>query len=270
MPCDRPMIVRPMTTDADSPKRRFGWRVARRRDSRTFGFVLALIAASFVFAASAPDSDWTVSVLVLLQSLTLVAALWTSGLARADSWISIGLLALAVGLAAIALAVGGSTLLGVVSILSGVLSVGVIAVLARAIAVEHEVNAQSVLGAICIYVMLGMIFLFVYGAVATLGDANFFAQGTDGTRALRLYFSYVTLATLGYGDYTPATNLGHMLAVSEALIGQLYLVTVVAVLVTRLRIRRDAAPAPASAPDAAPPGGSPSETDAAPPGSSTT
>jgi hypothetical protein len=59
----------------------------------------------------------------------------------------------------------------------------------------------------------------------------------DGTRALRLYFSYVTLATLGYGDYTAASNLGHMLAVAEALIGQIYLVTVVALLVSRLRVR---------------------------------
>jgi len=59
-------------------------------------------------------------------------------------------------------------------------------------------------------------------------------QGTDGTRAVRLYFSFVTLATLGYGDYSPTGDVGHMLAVLEALIGQLYLVTVVAIVVTRI------------------------------------
>ena len=172
--------------------------------------------------------------------------------------------------ATLQLIVGGSTLLGIVAMLSGLLSIGVIVVLARAITLEHEVNAQSVLGAVCIYVLLGMVYLFAYGAVATIDSANFFAQGTDGTRALRLYFSYITLATVGYGDYTPATNLGHMLAISEALLGQLYLVTVVAVLVTRMRIRRGADSAPASAPDAAAQGGPPSATEAAPPGSSTT
>ncbi len=57
---------------------------------------------------------------------------------------------------------------------------------------------------------------------------------------MRLYFSYVTLATLGYGDYTPAGNLGHAFAVLEALIGQLYLVTVVAVVVTRLEAGKKA------------------------------
>jgi Ion channel len=75
--------------------------------------------------------------------------------------------------------------------------------------------------------------------VAVLGDGYFFAQGTDGTRALRTYFSYVTLATLGYGDYTPSGNLGHTLAVVEALLGQLYLVTVVALLVARMRPARE-------------------------------
>src|SRR5262245_13949190 len=71
----------PMTVDSEITHR-FGWRVERRRASRSFGVVLGLIIASFVFAASAPDSAWSTSVLVLLQNLTLIAALWTSGLAR--------------------------------------------------------------------------------------------------------------------------------------------------------------------------------------------
>jgi Ion channel len=83
-----------------------------------------------------------------------------------------------------------------------------------------------------------MLFTFVYGAVAALGSRDFFADGTDGTPSLRLYFSYVTLATIGYGDYTPASDLGHTLAVVEALLGQLYLVTVVAVIVGRLHSGR--------------------------------
>ena len=214
-------------------------RVEQHRASRNFGTVLALIIVSFVFAASAPDSDWTTSVLVLLQSVTLVAALWTSGLARADSWLSIGFLAIAIGAATISLVVGGSTLSGVVALIAGLMSICVVLVLGRSITHAREVNAQSIQAAICIYIMIGMVFLFAYGAIATLDSSPFFAQGMDGTRALRLYFSYVTLATLGYGDYTPASNLGHMVAVSEALIGQLYLVTVVAVLVTRLRRRRE-------------------------------
>ena len=226
--------------NADSPptSHRFGWRVARRRASHDFGGVLLLIIVTFVFAASATDAAWTTGALVLLQSLTLSAALWTSGLTRANSWVVAAFLAIAIGLAIISIALEGSTLLGVVAIISALLNICVVVVIGHVILREHEVNAQSIIGAICVYALIGMIFLFAYGAVAQIGSGPFFAQGIDGTRALRLYFSYVTLATLGYGDYTPASNLGHMLAISEALMGQLYLVTVVAVLVTRLRIRR--------------------------------
>ena len=100
-------------------------------------------------------------------------------------------------------------------------------------------NAQSVTGAVCIYLLFGIIFLFLYTSVALIGSGPFFVQGTDGTRALRLYFSYVTLATLGYGDYTPSGEVGHTLAILEALLGQLYLVTVLALLVSRLRARHE-------------------------------
>ena len=221
-------------------KWRLGMRLARRRASRSFGTVLVLVVVSLVFVASAADGAWTTSVLVILEGLTLVAALWTSGLARADSRLSLGLLLFAVVVAILAPLVGGSTLLGICSILTGLLTLGVVFVIARTIARERDIKAQSVLGAICIYLLIGMVFLFLYGAVAQLGSGPFFAQGTDGTRSLRMYFSYVTIATLGYGDYTPRTNLGHMLAIFEALIGQLYLVTVVALLVARMRVvRRD-------------------------------
>ena len=201
--------------------------------------VLALIGATFVFAATASDAAWTTGVLVLLQGLTLIAAIWTSGLARTRRWLVFGLamLALAIGLGVVSSVVGGSDLLGVVGLISALLIVCVVVVIVRSIAWSPEVNAQTILGAICVYVSLGIMFLFAYGAVAQISSGEFFAQGGDGTRALRLYFSYVTLATLGYGDYTAASNLGHMLAVVEVLLGQIYLVTVVAVLVARLRVR---------------------------------
>jgi len=182
--------------------------MVRRRASHSHGAVLLLIVAAFLFAATASDASWTYSVLVLLESLTLVAALWTSGIAKLDSPLSLGFFLIAV---VIAISVGS----------------------------EHEVNAQSIIGAVCIYILLGMMFMFAYGALATLGSGPFFAQGMDGSRSLRLYFSYITLATVGYGDYTARTNFGHTLAVMEALMGQLYLVTVLALLVARMRTRRE-------------------------------
>jgi Ion channel len=214
-----------------------GSRVERVRASHSYGIVLAFIAATFVFMATAPSSDWADAVLVLLQTTTLVATLWTAGVARTDSTPSLALIALA-ALAALGVVVfGGTVFAATAGILSGALTLATIAGIALGVADQREANAQAVLGAICVYVLLGVMFTYFYGVAARLGSGHFFAQGTDGTRPIRLYFSFVTLATLGYGDYTPTGNLGRMLAVFEAVLGQLYLVTVIAVIVSRMRPR---------------------------------
>ena len=197
--------------------------------------MLGLIVVVFVFTSVAPNSDWADSTLVLLQCLTLVTALWTSGVARADSKISIGLVALATASAVALLVFGGTFFEAVVLVLAGLLTVATILTVALGIVDQGEANVKAVTGAVCVYVLIGMLFVFLYGVIAVVGSGDFFAQGTDGTRSLRLYFSFVTLATLGYGDYTPAHELGRTLAIVEALFGQLYLVTVIALLVSRMR-----------------------------------
>ena len=212
-----------------------GARVARVRASHSYGVVLALIVVVFVFTSVASNSDWADSTLVLLQGATLVTALYTSGVARANSTISIALVALSAASAVALLLFGGNGFAALVGILSGLLTVATIATVALGVVDQGEANVQAVTGAVCVYVLIGILFVFLYGVLATLGSGDFFAQGTDGTRSLRLYFSFVTLATLGYGDYTAAGELGRTLAIVEALIGQLYLVTVIAVLVSRMR-----------------------------------
>jgi len=210
-------------------------RVARLRSAHSYRSVLVFILVTFLFVELAGDGRWTTSVLLLLQSGTLAAAMWTSGLAPADSKLLLAQLALAVVLAIAAPLAAGNGVVGAAGIVSGVLAIATIAVIAVGVIDQAEVNAQSVTGAICIYLLLGLLFMFLYSAIALLGSGYFFHQGTDGTRSIRLYFSYVTLVTLGYGDYTPAANLGRTLAIVEALIGQLYLVTVVALLVSRVQ-----------------------------------
>ena len=89
-------------------------------------------------------------------------------------------------------------------------------------------------GALCVYLLVGMLFSALLGLTATLVHEPVFRHHGDGTEADRLYFSFVTLTTTGYGDFAPAVGAARALAVLEALIGQLYLVTVVAVLVSRV------------------------------------
>ena len=211
-----------------------GSRVQRLKASHSYGFVLICIFISFLFMATAPDDDWSWSVLVLLQTATLIVALFTSGLGRAAVVPSAILAAIAIAAAVSSLAVAGNETQGGIRVLGALLAVATVAVIVRGVLDQNEVNQQSVVGAVCIYILIGMLFTFVYGAVAVLGSGDFFAQGTDGTLSLRLYFSFVTLATLGYGDYTAAGDLGHTLSISEALFGQLYLVTVIALLVANM------------------------------------
>jgi hypothetical protein len=227
---------------AARPRRRhpFRSRVARLHASHSYRGVLVLVAATFVFASVAGDGVWTGSVLLVLEAVMLVVALWSAGLARTSSRMLIGILVSATALALAPLVADSARVTGVVGLVSGVIVVATIVAIAIGVIDQDEVNAHSVTGAVCIYLLFGLLFMFLYSAIALIGSGDFFVQGTDGTRALRLYFSYVTLATLGYGDYTPAGDLGHTIAVLEALIGQLYLVTVLALLVSRLRGRTSA------------------------------
>jgi hypothetical protein len=107
--------------------------------------------------------------------------------------------------------------------------------LLRELRASQEVRIEAVSGVLCLYVLIGMAFGFVYGAIDNLGGDPFFAEGAPATVSHCLYFSLTTLATVGYGDFVARSDLGHTLAVSEALIGQIYLVTVVSLIVSNLR-----------------------------------
>jgi len=97
---------------------------------------------------------------------------------------------------------------------------------------EEGVDLEVILGVLCAYLFIGSYFAFLYNVMATLSENPFFAQpGADG-KLNYLYFSFVTLTTVGYGDISPAFGPGRMVAVTEAIIGQLYLVSVVAIVVS--------------------------------------
>ena len=106
--------------------------------------------------------------------------------------------------------------------------------LVRSLRESAEVRLEALMGVLCLYVLIGMAFGFVYGAIDRFGDEPFFADGNTATVSHCLYFSLTTLATVGYGDFVAQSNLGHTLSVSEALLGQIYLVTVVSLIVSNL------------------------------------
>ena len=208
----------------------------RLQASRSYGFVLLLVLTTLAFVAAAPEDAWAGAVLVLLLVLTLGVALWTSATSRFDLVATCLAVVGAVG-AILELLTTNANATGLLGLLDVLLIAATCGVIVFGIGDQHGVNFQSVLGALCIYLMIGLLYAFAYGAIAAFQSGPFFAQGTDGTASIRLYFSVVSLATVGYGDYTAATDLGRTVAGSEGLLGQVYLVTVVAVIVSRLRPR---------------------------------
>jgi hypothetical protein len=113
----------------------------------------------------------------------------------------------------------------------------------RSLRARQAVTLEAVFGVLCVYILLGMFFASVYGTIDRFGGNPFFAGGQTATVARCLYFSFASLTTAGYGDFTARTNLGHTLSVSEALLGQIYLVTVVSLIVANLGRSRPAAKA---------------------------
>jgi voltage-gated potassium channel Kch len=109
--------------------------------------------------------------------------------------------------------------------------------------VTHPVvDGATVLGALSVYLLIGLFFASVYGVIASIGSGPLFAQALgDGSSIDWTYFSFVTLTTVGFGDITARADIARVLAVSEALLGQIYLVTVVALLIGNIgRERRSA------------------------------
>ena len=103
---------------------------------------------------------------------------------------------------------------------------------------EEGVDAEVVFGALCAYMYIGAWYAFLYRAASILSERPFFAQPGAEDGLNYVYLSFVTLTTVGYGDLTPAYGPGRMLAVTEAIVGQLYLVSVVALVVSAYGKRR--------------------------------
>ena len=113
----------------------------------------------------------------------------------------------------------------------------------RRVLARPTVTVQSIYGALSAYLIVGLMFAAVYAAMEHLGVRPFFASGQPATPQTFQYFSFTTLTTLGYGDFTAAENGGRSIAVIEAMTGQVFLATLVARLVTAYR-----APGPSTRP----------------------
>jgi hypothetical protein len=202
-----------------------------------YGWLLASLVGSLaVQGATTPSAAQRVVVSVLL-GINLVLAVVVSNTDRSMLRLAFGIAVAGISLNVArawfgVLGEGEVRTLNALVVLLGppMIALGVL----RNLRASRAVRLDAVAGVLSLYIMIGLFFAFVYSALAEYSDVPFFASGASPTVANCVYFSFVTLATVGYGDLTAATDLGHTLSVFEALIGQIYLVTVVSLIVSNL------------------------------------
>jgi ion channel len=202
-----------------------------------YGAVLALTLAMATFALAAPEGGATRVAELGFAGATLLVAMRTSG-AHTDVRRAATVALVVTAVVALAASLAGAPQ-GVVALMAtAVANAATIAVIVGGLVrliQERGVGLQAVFAALAVYLLVGLTFGFLIGAFATGAKGDYFAQGTDGVQSQRVYFSFTVLTTTGFGDLTARTAPARALAVLEMLIGQLYLVTVIATLVSNLR-----------------------------------
>lgn len=206
----------------------------RIRAADSYGLLLALIVASLIGTAAAGQSAAGRVSLVVLQGGVLVYAIWTSRAGRQVLRGSLIAVPIVIVVAVVLTGSDSDSAIAAVRAFSTLLSLAAIGAIVRRVGAHPRVDGSTILGALCIYLLTGTFFASLFGTVAALGDAPFFVDLAAPRYVDFLYFSFVTMTTVGYGDLTASTDLGRMLAVSQAVFGQLYLVSVVALVIGNL------------------------------------
>lgn len=234
-----------------------------------FGLLLVVTVASIVILslvdigprADGASSRWETALASLLVGTTLLLALRASGLSRRLQRIA-DLIVIVV--------VSSVSFLAVVATFSDVVprpttAAPILVVLLAIVApmaiirrlVQHrEVTRGTLLGAISGYLLLPIAFFYVFLSSVSVSGRPFFEAAQPTTSYM--YFSLTTITTTGYGDLTAAAPFGRLLAMAEAVTGQVYLVTFVAMLVGLFAANRIAGrPAVADGPEPEPPADEP-------------
>jgi hypothetical protein len=198
-----------------------------------YGFSLALILADYVLFSALSGSIAGRLVTYLVVVCTLLVTLLTAQAPRL--WIALALVLVGASALVAVWAAVTQTLAGFLEVTS---SLGVCLLLATPVVIVRDiiktrlVTVHTLLAAMCLYLLIGIIFALLYHAVGPVTPGGFFGSPTLGTITNCLFFSFTTLTTVGYGNLVPATPFGQSLAMVEAVSGQIFLIVVVARLVS--------------------------------------
>jgi len=232
-----------MSEAAPSPRPRSAGRAARLPKPPAmlarFDLVLLLVLATIVVQALVDvRASFLANMLThAISGLALIAAVRASGSRR--RWrraVDVLVIVLAFGSALLVTFVRTNDGSGVPPQTMWLLAAALTPVLVARRLLQHaEVTFQTVMGAVAAYLQIAVAYAYLYQTIDAFSTANFFGEAVSTTTYT--YFSLITLTTVGFGDYTPVSELGHLAAGSEAVVGQVFLVTFVALIVARFAAR---------------------------------
>jgi ion channel len=206
--------------------------------TQSYAIVLMLVVVTYIVSVSVTEERAT-SIVLTVQLATVWFALRISHARR-----GIRRLANIVLVLAAIVAVGSFFVrnegdqLGVISAVCCLLYFIAPFSIVRHLVFRPKVDAETLLGAVAAYLLIGMFFAFAYKAAGEFGTMPFFGADGKGSLSQDLFFSFVTLTTVGYGNLVPAANPGQTLAVLEAVVGQLFLVVAVGKIISNVTLRR--------------------------------
>lgn len=203
---------------------------ARRREIEIrdrFGLLLLLLVGAFVMLGFAANT-WAEVLAGVLQVVALGVGFLATG-AHHDHRL-FGVFAF-VGVVAIVLAaMSGDTAKGVGSVAAAVVVAALLVRVLQSVLRHRRVTIQTLYGAVCTYFLIGLFFSSAYAAMDAFSSEPIFGEAV--TPSTYSYFSFVSLTTVGYGDYTVKTDLARRVVVIEAVLGQVFLATALARLVS--------------------------------------
>jgi hypothetical protein len=227
--------------------------VRRPEGSRRFGLLLAVLTGTYVISAFLSGPLVKTLQLALFLAVVMIAGRAGSVTRRITRLVNAFVLAGTAAALVVTRATSdtGSSLAAGAAFawITAMLLFAVILIL-REVLIGKDVTLQSIFGAISAYLIIGLMFAAGYAAMSAFGGAPFFANGQPGNTATFQYFSFTTLTTVGYGDFTAAAANGRAVAVMEAVLGQVFLAVLVGWLVSVFRAPRFAKDDEGTAPHA--------------------
>jgi hypothetical protein len=201
-----------------------------------YGLVLILILTTFVVTMTLPPQGWVGRVAAIaVAGLTAIIALTSSEVRLGRVRLAAGAALAAVIATALAKAVSSDALLGAAFVVDALLLAVAAGTILRRVVLAAQVDFRTILGAISVFTLLGLLFGFLFLSLGRLESGDVFTGVSNAQARDYLFFSYTTLTTTGYGNLVPAGDIGQILAVLEMLTGQVFMVTLVAGLVSLWR-----------------------------------